>query len=81
MNKKGNVFLGVAFGLIIWIFGVLFIPYLADDITTFRTAMDCSNTEISGATMINCLFGDLVMPYFIWTMLSALLGYIAGRNT
>jgi len=81
MNKKGNAFLGIFVALFVWFFGILFIPFIMDDVTTFRSAMDCSNTGISGASMISCLAGDLVIPYIIWTLLSISLGYIAGSKS
>lgn len=78
MNKKGNIYFGVMVALIVYIFGVLFIPFIVDDVTTVRTALDCSNISISDATKLNCLNVDLVIPYVIWLLVSLALGFIVG---
>jgi len=80
MNKRGSAFFGIAIGIVVFIFGVLFIPFIMDDVTTFRDAMDCSNTDITGGTMLSCLAGDAVVPYFIWLFISLSLGFIVGRS-
>ena len=80
INKKGSAFFGVAIAIVVYIFGVLFIPFLMDDVTTFREAMDCSNTSISGGTMLSCLMADATIPYLIWFFISLALGYIVGLN-
>jgi len=81
MNKKGNVFFGVIVGIVIFIFGILFIPFLADDIDTTRTDLDCTNTSITGGTMMTCLVVDLTIVYLIWFFVSIALGFIVGANT
>lgn len=81
MNKKGSAFFGVAMAIVVYIFGVLMMPFLMDDITTFRDAMSCSSSNISGGTMLSCLIGDAAIPYLIWFFISLALGYIAGRSS
>ena len=81
MNKKGSAFFGVAIGLVVYIFGVLFIPYLMDDVTTFRDAMSCNAPGISGGTMLSCLVASAAIPYLIWFFISLALGFIIGRNS
>jgi len=81
MNKKGSVFFGVGIGIVVFIFGVLFLPFVMDDLTTFRGEMDCSSSDITGGTMLACLMGDLVVPYLIWFFISLALGFIVGRAT
>ena len=78
MNKKANIFLGVTVGIFLFAMGVLFIPFLADDVTTFRVSMDCTNATISDGTKLSCLFGDLTIPYMIWFFASLAIGYILG---
>jgi len=78
MNKKGSIFFGVGIGLFIYIMGVLFIPFIVDDVDTFRTSMDCTNTDITDGTKLSCLIGDLTIPYLIWFFISLLVGFIAG---
>jgi len=80
-GKRGNIFFGVVLGLGLFVAGTLFIPFIADDITTARTALSCSSpTTITGGTMLLCLTVDIVVPYFILFFVSVALGFIAGRN-
>ena len=81
MNKRGNIFFGVVVGLFLYIMGVLFIPFIVNDIDVARGALDCSLTTISYGTMLTCLGIDLVIPYLIWFFVSLAIGYIAGRNS
>ena len=78
MNKKGNMFFGITIALFIYIIGVLFIPFLVDDVDTFRTNMECSDASITDGGKIACLFGDLAVPYLIWFFVSITLGIIVG---
>lgn len=80
-NKKGSAFFGIAIGIVIFIFGVLFLPFIMDDVTTYRDAMDCSNTDITGGTMLSCLVSDAIVPYLIWFFISLALGFIVGAKT
>jgi hypothetical protein len=79
MKRKGNIFFGAVVGLIIFVFGVLIIPFFADDITTTRVALDCTNTSIYDGTKLTCLGTDLVIPYFIWFFVSVAVGYFVGK--
>lgn len=81
MNKRANMFFGVVIALIVWISGILIIPYIVDDIDTFRVDMDCSDSTISDSSKIVCLFGDVTIPYFIWTLVSLALGFLVGGRT
>jgi len=78
MNKKGSVFFGVGIGIFVWIMGVLFLPFLMNDVTTFRVAMDCTNASIGGGQMLSCLVGDLTIPYIIFFIISLALGFVIG---
>ena len=79
MNKKGAVFFGIILGISIFIFGVLFIPFLMDDITTFRSAMNCASpSSITSGDMLSCLISDTTIPYLIWFFSSLALGLIMG---
>ena len=80
MNKKGSAFFGITIGIVIFIFGVLFLPFIMDDVTTFRDAMDCSNVNITGGTMFSCLLSDATIPYLIWFFISLSLGFIVGKT-
>jgi hypothetical protein len=78
MNKRGNIFFGVGIAIFLWVMGILILPYITDSVTDSRTGLDCTNISISGGSKITCLYGDVVVPYFIWFLVSLLLGYIAG---
>lgn len=79
MNKKGNIFLGVIIGMFIFISGVLIVPFLADDISTLRTNLNCANpSQITGGVMVTCLLNSALIPYFIWFFTSIALGFIIG---
>ena len=79
-NKRGSAFFGVVIAITIWTLSVLFIPFLMDDVTTFRDAMSCSSSDISGGTMLSCLAGDAAIPYLILFFISLSFGFIAGRS-
>ena len=80
MNKRGNIMLGLPIALIVWIFGILFLPFIMDDITGFRADLDCSNTTIGGGSMLVCLAGGIIVPLLIWTFLSMAIGFIIGGS-
>ena len=77
-SKKGSVFFGVGIGIFIYIMGVLFLPFLMDDVSTFRGEMDCSNVAIGNGEMLSCLVGDLTIPYIIFFIISLALGFVIG---
>lgn len=79
-NKKGSLFFGVAIGLFLYVVGVMFMPFIIDDVDTFRVNMDCSNNTISDGSKITCLYGDVLIPYLIWFFVSIAIGYIAGAT-
>ena len=78
MNKKGNIYFGIIIAILIWFFGILFLPFILDDITTARNNLQCSSDSISYGTMGLCLLISSLTPYVIWTIASIALGYIAG---
>jgi len=80
MNKKANIYFAVVIALIVWVSGILILPFIVDDVTIFRTVMDCTNSSISNVAKISCLAGDSLIPYFIWTLVSIALGFILGGN-
>jgi len=79
MNKKGSIYLGLALGLMIWIIGVLILPFITEDVTTVRVALNCaSSSEITGGNKISCLFIGGLVPYYIWFFSSMALGLLIG---
>jgi len=81
MNKKANIFMGLVVFLLIYVTGVLFLPFFTDDITTTRNQLDCTNTTISDGTKLMCLGTDILVPYIILFIISAGFGYLVGSNT
>lgn len=79
MNKKANIFLGVVVALLLFISGILLLPFVTDDISTTRVDLDCDNTDISDGTKWTCLMVDLVVPYLIIFFVSLAVGYLVGR--
>jgi len=79
-NKKGAIWFGAIMGLFLFVMGVLFIPFMTDDVTTFRDEMDCSNSSISDGAKLSCLQGDLLIPYVIWFFTSMALGLFVGSK-
>jgi hypothetical protein len=78
-NKRGNIMLGLTIGLFIFIFGILFISFFLDDITTARSNLQCSSpSSITSGTMIVCLMTDGVVPLLIWGICSVTIGYFLG---
>ncbi len=80
-NKKGSAFFGIATFLIVFIFGILFLPFITNDIDTTRTALDCSNSSISDGAKLSCLFTDLTIPYLLWIIMALAVGFIVGART
>ena len=79
MNKKGSLFFGIAIGILIFVFGVIFLPYFIDDVTTTRNSLTCDLDNITYGTMLMCLEIDLILPYIIWFIFSAFIGYLIGK--
>ena len=79
MNKKGGLFFGIAIGILIFVFGVIILPYFIDDVTTTRNLLTCDLDTITYGTMLMCLQLDIFLPYFIWFIFSALIGYLIGN--
>jgi len=81
MNKSGGgFFFGITIGVFLFIVGILLIPFFTDDITTTRTALDCTNASISDGTKLTCLEIDLLIPYLIVFFVSLAGGLIAGAS-
>ena len=78
MNKRGSMIFGITIGIFIYITGVLFIPFIIDDVDTARDALNCTDSTITDGNKINCLITDITIPYFILFFISLLLGFVAG---
>jgi hypothetical protein len=80
MNKKGSLFFGLALGIFLFITGVLVLPFILDDVSTTRTDLDCYGTDLTGGTMLSCLFVGMLTPYFIWFFTAMALGILIGAG-
>lgn len=81
MNKRGSIFLGIALGIFLFITGVLILPFITDDVSTFRDALNCDDEgNISNGTKITCLFAGGLVPYYIWFFTSLAVGLIIGSR-
>lgn len=77
MNKKGALFMAFVIAGMIFMAGMLLIPFFQDGVTDFRTNLQCStNSSISDGAKLTCLAGDAVLPYFIWAIISLAGGII-----
>ena len=74
-----NILFTLAMASMIFFAGMLIANFLTQDITTFRTAMDCTNQTISDGSKVTCLVGDIVMPYFIWAIISLAGGVVIAK--
>lgn len=81
MNKKGNIFFGLGIFVLIYVFGMLFLPFIIDDIDTTRIDLDCGNSAISTGSKMNCLLTDILTPYFILFVIAAAGGFLINSNT
>jgi len=81
MNKKAQTMpLAILAALAIFVIGFMFVNFIMPEITTFRTAMDCSSAStIHDGGKILCLIGDTTVPYFIITIVSLAVGVIVAR--
>jgi len=80
MNKKGNIYFGIVIAIMIWVAGIMIMPSIINDIDTFRTDMDCTNSSISDFSKVNCLAVDSLIPYFIWTIAIIALSLLVGSR-
>jgi hypothetical protein len=78
LNKKGGIMFGLVLAILIWFFGIFFLPLITDNITIFRTNFDCTNVSISDGSKMSCLATDVVVPYFLWLLASLVIGLILG---
>lgn len=71
--------LAILSALAVFIIGLMFVNFIMPEVTTFRTAMSCSDSTISDGAKLLCLFGDVTVPYVIVTILSLAVGAITSR--
>ena len=79
MNKKGALFFSIITAIFIFMVGMVVVNLIKPDVTLSRSAtnLDCTNvTGISDGTKLTCLAVDLVVPYFIITIIAISIGLI-----
>jgi len=77
MNKNGQVLLfGVMLAAYVLITAILFIDPLVDIFSDVRGTdkLDCTNSSISTGQRLTCLQVDILLPVFIWTVITAGFG-------
>lgn len=82
MNIKGEgLMLVLIITVTVFVFGVLFVNFVMDDITTTRNDLDCNNAgnNISDGTKVACLITDGTIPYFVVLVVSLAGGLILSR--
>lgn len=80
MNKRGSLGIAIITAFFIFIIGFATINLLMPEVTTFRTDMNCADAaNISDATKMLCLVGDISIPYWILLILSITIGGILSR--
>jgi len=80
MNKVGGIGLSILGMIGILIVGLMLTNFLMSEVTTFRTSMNCSDTEnIHDGNKILCLIGDITVPYWIYLILALGIGAITAR--
>ena len=79
MNKKGSGMFVVIMAFMIFMAGMVFMNFITPEVTTARTAMDCTNSTISDGAKVTCLGVYLVAPYIILIIISAAGGIIIDK--
>lgn len=82
LNKKGqSVAFAILWGLVIFMLGVLFVPFIGDEVTrtTSSAQLDCNNATISDGAKLSCLFVDATVVYFVIIIFSIIGGIVLSR--
>jgi len=80
-NKRGQS-LGLSIMSLIFIIltGFLMLNFLTGEVTRSRTDMACSDVNnIEDGNKLFCLVTDLVIPYWIWIIISIAIGAVVVR--
>ena len=82
MKNKGGQTLGIAImvALFLFIVGMMSVNFLKDEVSGARDSnnLNCSG-DISDGNKLTCLAVDIVIPYFIITIISVSGGFITAR--
>lgn len=79
-SKKAQFGLGFAIiaAIMIFIVGMITVNFIKDEVTRTRGEVVCSNPSSDGTKLL-CLTIDVVVPYFIVTVLSLAGGLIIAK--
>jgi hypothetical protein len=81
-QRKGQILLlGMMIAIFVFIFAIIAAPVLKDMIDYGRTGMDCSNTSITTGQKMTCIAIDLILPYFIGSVIFGAVAYLFIKNT
>jgi len=80
-NKKAQSTGLTIIGTITFIIvGFVCVNLLFNEVDTARSSLGCSSPDtISSATKLLCLVVDLTIPYWIWIIMAAGIGFILMR--
>lgn len=82
LGKAGQAALvGLGIGVMIFMMAMVFTTPLKEVITEYRNAsnLDCDNSSITDGTKSTCLMIDLLLPYFIISVLAVAGGWVTAR--
>jgi len=79
MRQKRGQSMGLAImGLIFFvIIGLTSVNFFFNEIDTARAELNCANAaDITDGGKLLCLIVDLILPYWIWIILSVAIGFV-----
>jgi len=79
-NKKGSLGIAIITSIVVLIIGLMCINFIKDEVTQTRTDLDCSNAAgISDGSKILCLVVDVTVIYWIWIIISVVIGGVVSK--
>ena len=81
-NKRGQVALiAMAIGIFIFFLGISFIDPIKEVVVEARGVeqLDCANSSITDGAKTTCLIVDLILPYFIVTIIAIGGAWVSAR--
>lgn len=81
MNKKGAIVFKVLVATALFMFAMLFMNLMMDDVTLTRDAthLNCASPDTDGDKVL-CLVVDGIIPLFIFAVITAIAVYLGGRR-
>lgn len=81
MNKKGqSLGIAVLVTILVFIVGMMFVNFIKPEVTRARSGLSCATADdITDGTKMLCLVVDIVIPYFIITVVSVSVGVTTAR--